>query len=142
MTSTVTFKCIGMQHDMHAQNILTKVSRLIKNGQQVPVNIYKEPNNPYDAKAVAFKCWVDDEWHRVGYVVLDDVHHAIETNSIIDVKFTWAKYLPYSGLFSRGKFFANARCGVILRVKFSRMVNKELINNHTSIYFQGENIRE
>ena len=43
------------------------------------------------------------------------------------------KYIPYSGLFSRGKIFANARCRVISRGKFSRMVNKELINNHTSI---------
>jgi len=96
VTSTVTFKCIGTQHDMHAQNILSKVSQLIESGQQVPVNLYKEPDNPYDAKAVAFKCWVDDEWHRIGYVVreaLDDVHHAMETSSIIDVKFTWAKYL-------------------------------------------------
>ena len=50
--------------------------------------------------------------------------------------------LPYSGLFSRGKIFTNARCGDISRVKFSRMVNKELISNHTPIYFQGENIRE
>ena len=36
----------------------------------------------------------------------------------------------------------NTRCGDISRVKFSRMVNKELINNHTPIYFQGENIHE
>ena len=52
------------------------------------------------------------------------------------------KGIPYSGLFSRGKIFTNARCRVILRGKFSRMVHKELINNHTSIQFQGENIRE
>ena len=51
-------------------------------------------------------------------------------------------YIPYSGLFSRGKIFTNARCGDVSRVKFLRMVNKELINNHTPIYFQGENIRE
>ena len=50
--------------------------------------------------------------------------------------------VPYSGLFSRGKIFANTRCGDISRVKFLRMVNKELINDHTLIYFQGENIRE
>ena len=42
--------------------------------------------------------------------------------------------VPYSGLFSRGKIFTNARCGDISRVKFLRMVNKELINNHTPIY--------
>ena len=41
--------------------------------------------------------------------------------------------IPYSGLFSRGKIFANARCCVISRGKFLRMANKELINNHTSI---------
>ena len=41
--------------------------------------------------------------------------------------------IPYSGLFSRGKNFANARCCVISRGKFSRMVNKELVYNHTSI---------
>ena len=29
VTSTVTFKCISTRHDMHAQNILSKVSRLI-----------------------------------------------------------------------------------------------------------------
>ena len=54
----------------------------------------------------------------------------------------WINYIPYSRLFSRGKIFANARCGDISRVKISRMVNKELINNHTPIYFQGENICE
>ena len=50
--------------------------------------------------------------------------------------------IPYIGLFSRGKIFANARFGDISMVKFSRMVNKELINNHTPIYCQGKNIRE
>ena len=42
--------------------------------------------------------------------------------------------VPYSGLFSRGKIFTNARCGDISRGKFLRMVNKELISNHTPIY--------
>jgi len=81
---------------MHAQNILSKVSQLLKNGQQVPVNIYHEPDNPYDAKAIAFKCWINDEWHRIGYIVreaLDDVHQAIGNNNIVDVQFSWAKYL-------------------------------------------------
>ena len=50
--------------------------------------------------------------------------------------------IPYSRLFSRGKIFMNVRCGDISGVKFLRMVNKELISNHTPIYFQGENIRE
>ena len=63
---TVTFKCIGTQHDMHAQSILSKVSQILRNGQEVPVNIYPEPENPHDANAIASKCWVDDKWHRIG----------------------------------------------------------------------------
>ena len=54
-TSAVTFKCIGTQHDLHAQIILSKVSQLIQDGQEVPVNIYTESDNPYNAKAIAFK---------------------------------------------------------------------------------------
>ena len=60
------------------------------------MNIYPEPDNPYDAKAIAFKCWVNDEWHRIGYIVreaLDSVHNEIASHSITKVKFTWAKYL-------------------------------------------------
>jgi len=89
LTSTVTFKCIGTQHDMHAQNILSRVSQLLQNKQQVPVNIYREPDNPYNAKA---ECWVDYEWHRIGYNIQasDDVHQAIESDSI---KFAWAQCL-------------------------------------------------
>lgn len=31
LTSTITFKCTGTQHDTHAENILGKVSRLLEN---------------------------------------------------------------------------------------------------------------
>ena len=41
-TSTVTFKCIGTQHNLHAQTTLSKVSQLIQYGQEVPVNICPE----------------------------------------------------------------------------------------------------
>jgi len=55
-TSTVTFKCIGTQHDSHAQSILKIVSDQLYEGQEVPVNIYPEPSNHFDAKAITFKC--------------------------------------------------------------------------------------
>ena len=48
----------------------------------MPVNIYPEPTNRFDTKAIAFKCWINDDWHRVGYIVreaLDNVHDAIRT---------------------------------------------------------------
>ena len=95
-TSTVTFKCIGAQHDPLAQSVLRRVSGYLDEGQEVPVNIYPEPTNQYDAKAIAFKCWIDNDWHRIGYVVreaLDSVHDARESGSILEVKFSWAKYL-------------------------------------------------
>ena len=93
---TVTFKCIGTQHDLHAQAILKKVSQLLQDNQEVPVNIYPEPDNPFDSKAIAFKCWLDNDWHRIGYIVreaLDSVHEAMDSGTIMDMKFAWARYL-------------------------------------------------
>jgi len=100
---TVIFKCIGAQHDQHAQVILQKVTELLHKNEQVPVNIYPEPDNPFDSQAIEFKCWLDDQWHRIGYVVreaLNDVHEAMTKRIITNVKFAWAKFCitwPKSG---------------------------------------------
>ena len=94
--STVTFKCIGTQYDDHAQVIFGKVSQLLDHEQEVPVNLFPEPDNPKDAKAIAFKCWIEDKWHRIGYVVKeaqDSVHEARASDAIINMKFSWAQYL-------------------------------------------------
>jgi hypothetical protein len=43
----------------------------------VSVKLHPEPNNPKDARAIAFKCIVDGQWHRIRYIVrevLDEVH--------------------------------------------------------------------
>ena len=56
MQHTVTFKCIGTMHDFHAQSTLCRVSQMIDKGDIVPVNIYPEPSNCYDSKAIAIKC--------------------------------------------------------------------------------------
>ena len=85
------------------------MSQLIQDGQEVPVNIYPEPDNPYDAKTIAFKCWVDDEWHWIGYIIreaLDSVHNVIATRSITDIihlgkyLITWMRSGPgyYAGI--------------------------------------------
>ena len=95
LTHVVTFKCVGTTHDTHAQEILAKVTMLLQN-EEVPVKITPEPTNQYDAKAICFKCFVDGEWHRIGYVVreaLDHVHDALSEKKIISVKFSWVKYL-------------------------------------------------
>ena len=59
---TVTFKCIGSVHNEHAQDILHAVSQLLATGDVVPVNLFPELDNPFDSRAVAFKCWHQDQW--------------------------------------------------------------------------------
>jgi len=57
---------------------------------------FKCIGNSYDSKAIAFKCWIDEEWHRIGYIVceaLEDVHDAKTNDHITNVSFAWAKYL-------------------------------------------------
>ena len=66
---TVTFKCIGCTDDVDAQDALKHASQLLDAGNLVPENIYPEPSNPYDRKAIAFKCWINNKWTRIGYVV-------------------------------------------------------------------------
>jgi len=93
---TVTFKCIGCTRDDDAQDSLRYASQLFDSSTVVPVNIYPEPNNPYDRRAIAFKCWINNKWTRIGYVVyesLDDVHDAMSSNQITNVGFAWIKFL-------------------------------------------------
>ena len=100
---TVTFKCMGCQHDHRTQNILEAVGNLLDEGQVVPGNIFPENDNPKDSKAVAFKCWFANKWQRIGYVVSEvnnAVRDAMEQNLINDVSFKWAKFIsvwPKSG---------------------------------------------
>ena len=58
----------------------------------------KEPNNPVDARVVAFMYHVDQEWERIGYVVqeaLDDVHCAMNEKKILNVQFDWIKFVVH-----------------------------------------------
>ena len=80
-----TFKCIGSTHDNGAQECLSKVTRILCDNGTVETKVAPEPNNVYDAKAIAFVCKVDGNWVRIGYVVkecLPHVHKAFfrETN--------------------------------------------------------------
>ena len=54
---------------MNAQD----VSGLLDKGE-VPVNVFPEKDHPYDSSAIAFKCFVDGEWHRIGYVVKEAIN--------------------------------------------------------------------
>jgi len=54
-THTVTFKCIGATKDMEAQRALQRTSEQLRAGQQVPVDVFLEPLNQYDSRAITSK---------------------------------------------------------------------------------------
>ena len=96
VTHTVTFKCIGATKTPESQVALKTISELLASGNHVPVDLFPEPQNPYDSRTIVFKAMLNGDWHSIGYVVreiMEYVHSAIEKKEIIDVKFAWAKYL-------------------------------------------------
>jgi len=72
-THTVTFKCIGATKDMEAQQALQRTSEQLRAVQQVPVDVFPEPLNQYDSRAIAFKVHVADKWTTIGYVVQESI---------------------------------------------------------------------
>ncbi len=54
--SCVDFKCIGVTQEPIYQTILEQFRDRIRSGENVPVKLMPEPDNPYDSKAVAFQC--------------------------------------------------------------------------------------
>ena len=73
----MTFKCIGANCSPNYQATLKKASELLREGDNVPVKLVPELDNPMDSKAIAFKCQIGEKWFTIGYVVseaLDHVH--------------------------------------------------------------------
>lgn len=92
----ITFKCIGTTHDPNTQHILSEVSQCLEKGKSILVMIVPKSENQHDSEAIAFKCKVEGEWHRTGYIVkeaVDHVHLALEQEKITSIKFSWVKYL-------------------------------------------------
>ena len=79
--NVVKFKCIGARKDDDGQAVLKALAQLEKGElDKAEVKMILEPNNPVDAKAIAFVTFWDGKWQRIGYVVceaLDDVHSAM-----------------------------------------------------------------
>ena len=93
---TVTFKCIGANRDSSQQNALRVAAENIRAGLNIPVRLNPEPDKPADSNAIAFQCFVQEKWQRVGYVVreaLPYVHDAMRDNVILSVEFGWVRYL-------------------------------------------------
>ena len=96
ITHSVVFKCIGVTRDPKLQEILSLVSRQLKDEKEVEVQLKPEPTNPVDSCAIMFVCKLNNKWHKIGYVVreaLDAVHDALDKKTILAVKFDWVKYL-------------------------------------------------
>ena len=95
---SVVFKCVGVKKEKYIEKVLISTSRKLDNGEHVPVRIRPEPDNPVDARAIAFECNVSNKWQRIGYVVqeaVEAVHYALEKNVITEVKFDWIKYIVH-----------------------------------------------
>ena len=91
-THTVTFKCYK---DIQVARS-SEDCELLASGNHVPLDLFPEPQNPYDSRAIAFKAFINNDWHTIGYIVreiTDYVHNAITIRKITSMKFAWAKYL-------------------------------------------------
>ena len=98
ITHSVTFKCIGQLKEFRYQELLAIASKKIKQGEVVPVKLQKEPENRYDAQAIAFMCKAETTFERIGYVVkeaLPDVHKAMDENKVLQVQFDHIKYVVH-----------------------------------------------
>lgn len=97
-THAVVFKCIGSNKNKKSQAALCSASKKIENGDTVNVVLDPEPTNPEDARAIAFLCEINNEWHKMGYVVqecLEAVHTALSNKQIVSTELSWAKYVVH-----------------------------------------------
>ena len=79
-THTVTFKCVGSIHDIRRQLVLSRISKILRDGGKVDVRIHPVPENLYDSKAITFQCHI--------------------------VKLAWAKYLVWWSRLGAGFYAA------------------------------------
>ena len=60
ITHTVVFKCIGAHKERQYHKTLALASQKLKDNSKVQVKLQPEPDNRYDAKAIAFMCKIND----------------------------------------------------------------------------------
>ena len=92
---TVTFKCIGVKREQSYQDVLLIACNLMKKGESEPVQLVPEPTNPFDSRAISFKCQINGKWYLFGYVVkevYESVHDALTSGSIVSTEFAWVKF--------------------------------------------------
>lgn len=70
-------------------------SGLLQAGIAVPAKVVPEPDNPFDSRALAFQCFVENQWQVIGYMIkelCDIVHEALTNGSIVSTRLSWVKY--------------------------------------------------
>ena len=114
-THSVIFKCMGTMKGKRYQELLPLVALKTCSGETVPVRLQPEPNNPKDSNAIAFECHIGSKWERIGYVVheaINAVHHELQCDSIISVKFEWVRFIPHCSRSVPGWY-----CGIAIMKK-------------------------
>ena len=69
--------------------VLSKIVKIVRDGGNVSVRIEPEPDNQYGSKAIAFQCYIEGKWQRIGYIVkecLEHVHKGLQEKRILSVK--------------------------------------------------------
>ena len=92
----LVFKCIGVTKSSTYQSTLRRARDSRLDGCTVPIRLVHEPLNPRDSRAIAFMCKLEGKWFTIGYVVselLEEVHAAMDSDSIISVEFAWLRYV-------------------------------------------------
>ena len=117
VTHSVIFKCMGTvkERKYQLELLAAAISLKIRNGKTVPLRLRPEPNNPKDSNAIAIDCQIESDWERIGYIVheaLNGVHHAIQCDSIVSVKFEWVKYKTHWSRSAPGWY-----CGIAITKK-------------------------
>jgi len=105
---TITFKCIGTTKSGEYQNVLSKARKELSLKQAVSVRLMPEPNNPIDKSAIAFQCYMNGNWMRIGYIIHElttEVHDALSKKDILKVEFKWIRYM-FRGFGSSPGFYA------------------------------------
>lgn len=96
LVHSIIFKCIGATRNPNYQTALRMARDIISKGLTVPVKPVREPNNVRDARAIAFVCHINGKDYTIGYVInelLEEVHKAIDDETILTSDFSWVRYI-------------------------------------------------
>ena len=106
-THTVVFKCIRAAKQHRQQDVLSEASHKIGRGEVVEVRLRPEPSNPKDSHAIVTLVQIGIRY--VVHETLIAVHSAIETDSIVSVKFEWIRFVTHCSRSAPGWY-----CGVAI----------------------------